>query len=682
MLTGRQKAHAALDIAESYRQQRKYAEALQLYQEVIDSKPDSVQAVRAYKGLGLSAAQLGQDGIVDSAIAALKNNSKEAEAPAAAVQIAEVYYGKSKQAKAVEIFNTVLDTWPDTEQAALLCARTIEYYLNQKDKASADAGLQKLLSVSTTSMRYSDYLHQTAQRYFNAGYKEDGLALYRRNVSLFKDIHTRNSQRELAFYSIDTGDDAGVDAAVDNLVKNYSAGFDVSSDIFDLGQRYTRNKKTTQAAKLYQFDIDTFPGTNGALRSQRELAFIELDAGRTESADAMVDKLINDYVKQANLPQEIQNIAARYTQIKQPQKAQKLYQYVLDTWPKTNNALSAQREIAYLMLDANDVTSARQEIDSLVNSFASSNTLPNELYNIGLKLSQKGNTDDAMKLHKYNSATFPDNVGAMRSQAQIVQLNIKDGNQPGADAAYAVLTEVFAKQAVLPDEIYKTADVYIETGKYDKAGELEQTVITKWPKTDSAMNAQLGIVKIHFAKDDLDNANTALDTVITDYNDNPQLSLTMFNFGEQYWNKAVSDSRQKNATPKSGKIITDKTKEYFANAQFVWNRVSKDLPESQWAPYACRYTAESYRILKQYDKAIEYYQKVVDNWPNYEFAWLAQFQIVQLYMNLFKQKAMSLEDSEAATATALIRLLELYPDCPVAANAQKMLANVQRNIVR
>jgi tetratricopeptide (TPR) repeat protein len=235
ILNGRQKAQAALDIAESYRQQRKYAEALQLYQEVIDSKPDSVQAVRAYKGLGLSAAQLGQDGIVDSAIAALKDNSKEAEAPAAAVQIAEVYYGKSKQAKAVEIFNTVLDTWPDTEQAALLCARTIEYYLNQtrlggasrsgEDKASADAGLQKLLSVSTTSMRYSDYLHQTAQRYFNAGYKEDGLALYRRNVSLFKDIHTRNSQRELAFYSIDTGDDAGVDAAVDNLVKNYSAGF-------------------------------------------------------------------------------------------------------------------------------------------------------------------------------------------------------------------------------------------------------------------------------------------------------------------------------------------------------------------------------------------------------------------------------------------------------------------------
>jgi TolA-binding protein len=147
------------------------------------------------------------------------------------------------------------------------------------------------------------------------------------------------------------------------------------------------------------------------------------------------------------LPAEIQNIAARYTQLKQPQKAQKLYQYVLDTWPKSDNALQSKRELAYLMLDANDVDSARQEIDSLVNSFASSNTLPNELYNIGLKLSQKGMAKEALKLHKYNSATFPDNAGAMRSQAQVVQLNIKDGNEAGADAAFAVLTNVFAKQA-------------------------------------------------------------------------------------------------------------------------------------------------------------------------------------------------------------------------------------------
>jgi hypothetical protein len=116
-----------------------------------------------------------------------------------------------------------------------------------------------------------------------------------------------------------------------------------------------------------------------------------------------------------------------------------LYQYVVDTWPKSNNAINSRREIAYLLLDSNDVASARQEIDGIISFFEGSNSLPTELYNIGLKLSEKKLTSDALKLHQYNSATFPDNAAAMRSQAQVVQLNIKDGNEAGAEAAFAVL---------------------------------------------------------------------------------------------------------------------------------------------------------------------------------------------------------------------------------------------------
>jgi hypothetical protein len=41
----------------------------------------------------------------------------------------------------------------------------------------------------------------------------------------------------------------------------------------------------------------------------------------------MVDKLINDYAKQANLPQEIQNIAAKYTQAKKPDSSRRSEPY-------------------------------------------------------------------------------------------------------------------------------------------------------------------------------------------------------------------------------------------------------------------------------------------------------------------------------------------------------------------
>jgi hypothetical protein len=72
------------------------------------------------------------------------------------------------------------------------------------------------------------------------------------------------------------------------------------------------------------------------------------------------------------LPAEIQNIAGRYKQVKQPhssrrsepeqEKAQRLYQYVADTWPKSNNTINSCRETAYLLLDSNDVESAKNGV--------------------------------------------------------------------------------------------------------------------------------------------------------------------------------------------------------------------------------------------------------------------------------------------------------------------------------
>ncbi len=38
-----------------------------------------------------------------------------------------------------------------------------------------------------------------------------------------------------------------------------------------------------------------------------------------------------------------------------------------------------------------------------------------------------------------------------------------------------------------PDEVGKIADVYCDIEDYDKALELEQMVISKWPKSNSIM---------------------------------------------------------------------------------------------------------------------------------------------------------------------------------------------------
>jgi len=53
-------------------------------------------------------------------------------------------------------------------------------------------------------------------------------------------------------------------------------------------------------------------------------------------------------------------------------------------------------------------------------------------------------------------------------------------------------------------------------------------------------------------------------------------------------------------------------------AQEIWERIITELPVSQ--PDTARayyYSAACYRKMSQYDKAIAYYEYVVDNWPGF-----------------------------------------------------------------
>ncbi len=295
---------------------------------------------------------------------------------------------------------------------------------------------------------------------------------------------------------------------------------------------------------------------------------------------------------------------------------------------------------------------------------------------------------EALRLHKYNSEQFTKDVGGMLSQSQIVQLNIKDGNEAGAEAAYARLLDVFSEQARLPDEVGRIADVYCDIEDYDKALELEQTIISKWPKTNSAMNAQLGIVKIHFARGSPADADTALDTLIAEYNDNTQLPRAVLMFGEGYYKKGLSiyqspppSSGGPPRPPNPSQADKDKSKENFGKSLAVWLKVAGPAEENSIkADYAMtaeyfHYAGTCYRLLGEYEKALEYYKKVVDKWPKYEAAWGVAGQIPPIYDRLKNEGLISADAADKLIMDAYQLILDRYPASPAAKIAQNKIEN-------
>jgi len=162
-------------------------------------------------------------------------------------------------------------------------------------------------------------------------------------------------------------------------------------------------------------------------------------------------------------------------------------------------------------------------------------------------------------------------------------------------------------------------------------------------------------------------SQVAIDSLIADFNDHPDLPEAVFIIGEQYYYKAFEDP------DKCRKV---KSEEHLKKAKDIWERIITQRPESQsiGLKHAYFFSAACYRKLGEYDKAVEYFQAVVDNWPNYQYACNAQCLIGECYEKL--RNSGTLPESEAIPRIeqAYNGVIENYPDCSLVKYACVRLA--------
>lgn len=110
----------------------------------------------------------------------------------------------------------------------------------------------------------------------------------------------------------------------------------------------------------------------------------------------------------------------------------------------------------------------------------------------------------------------------------------------------------------------------------------------------------------------------------------------------------------------------------------MWERVIQQLPlSSAYTPRACYTTAVVYsQELGEYQKGIDYYQQVVDNWPDYAFAWHAQFFVGKYYEKLRNSGGIADSEANPKIEQAYISVVEKYPDSKSAPSAALKLGQM------
>jgi len=121
------------------------------------------------------------------------------------------------------------------------------------------------------------------------------------------------------------------------------------------------------------------------------------------------------------------------------------------------------------------------------------------------------------------------------------------------------------------------------------------------------------------------------------------------------------------------KALTAEPEAHFQKAILIWERIIKELPASGMTAQAYYFSARCYELLGEYEMAIEYYQVVIHNWPNYERAWNAQFMIARCYDKLASSGQILTADAAVQIRRGCDKVLANYPDCMAVKAAGNLL---------
>jgi len=539
--------------------------------------------------------------------------------------------------------------------------RIYDYALSQAELMSViGAGEMRLPLLSSSD------LFNMAGRYEKSRKYEEARSIYQQVVQQYPDSSEAAKAKidipKMNILSLfDSKEESAARAALDSLIAGFPEDVYLPEALYEVAKkRYQDSGKYERAQSIYEKITTQWPGSEYDLKSQRNLVISYISMGETSQARQALDKLALEFNEDPGLAGALLSIAEIYRKSKKYEEAKSIYETVVTNYLGTERALKAQKKLAIIYVDVDDDPNARQAIDKLSQDFSGDPNLADALYEIAKRYEWvRGKYEQAAPIYQQIVQNFPDSSYVKEkldlSRTNIIYL-IESGNYNLAAEALTKLLSDFSEHPDLAWTLDGIAGRYEKAKRYDQARSIYQKIVTDYNETDYAFTAQkkLAILEINAGDDAA--AQEALDILIADFNDHPDLPEAILYVGHGFYTKA-------RLKEKDGLDV--EAKEYYLKAVTVWERVITDLPPSAGtSPEAYYVSAVVYsQELGDYLKGIDYYQQVVDNWPDYTFAWHAQYFVGMYYEKL--RNSGGIVDSEAnpKIEQAYKSVVEKYPDC-------------------
>ena len=333
-----------------------------------------------------------------------------------------------------------------------------------------------------------------------------------------------------------------------------------------------------------------------------------------------------------------------------------------------DHALAAEilANAAYGYILRHDMAAAEDKTDELFTKYSqSADSFVEGMNRIISAYNRLNDSGKVIELGNRVLKIYPDHERSLPIYTGLIQAYLDLNALEQADAAINTILEKYPEHPEIAKMINGAADSYRKAKHYSRSIELYQTALNKAGDTKAEqLCAHTGIAMNSVWLNDNAKVSASLDTICANFSNDKKLPYAVFVIGEEYFKKGF---------PNGYRTPSDSGREELQKCLAVWSRIISDAPDDIHLAYSYYYSAIAYRYLNDYQKSTAYFEKITADWPDYEYAWNAQYLIGE---NLEKQKSAGLLTSEQADPLirqAYQEMIEQYPDSSLADNAQRRL---------
>jgi len=332
-----------------------------------------------------------------------------------------------------------------------------------------------------------------------------------------------------AMTNIANDNDVDAEAAIEKLCTEFSENQYLPVALHETAKLYRLVGKKDKSLQLHQYVIDKWPQHEYVMWSLRDVAFLNIELGNLEAAQAATDKALTGFANNVYIAFVGYEIAYHYQHFKNYEEAKKLYQYVIDRWPEqtdyvrwcqggleeikfalanqaaSDSELRAKVESAKSSIAKYDMEAAEAVINELLTKYPKDPRIAELLFEIAEQLQKLGKYEKARQLHQYVVDTWPQHVSAMWSQAGVAICHIGLGNMEDAEAATQKLLADYSGNDRIAETFYHITAEYLRYEYYQQAQELCQRIVDSWPDDKVAPVAQMRIAQCYEKLKDVNN---------------------------------------------------------------------------------------------------------------------------------------------------------------------------------